>query len=182
MLISKTLWQKKKYNLDRLPVHNKTAYTYTNITKGNLETSINLAVMFLDCMREPHICTNKQTPCRTILGWRLNPGPSCCKARGLQTVPPSSSIRFNIIMSTHHLNVSLPLQKRLFLSSFHFSVIQKISALRLKATLLLLWCLKMFCLSQPKKPFGWKEECLQEMRGGVHLHYDAQMKFFFIAV
>ncbi|KAK5599211.1 hypothetical protein CRENBAI_024432 [Crenichthys baileyi] len=31
-----------------------------------------------------------QTPCRKTPGWELNPGPSCCKATVLTTVPQCS--------------------------------------------------------------------------------------------
>ncbi|MEQ2263389.1 hypothetical protein XENORESO_007049 [Xenotaenia resolanae] len=59
----------------------------------NVERPIYLTVMFLECGRKPeypvrtHACTGR-TPAR-----ESNPGPSCCKAAVLPTVPPCSPLQ-----------------------------------------------------------------------------------------
>ncbi|MEQ2169894.1 hypothetical protein GOODEAATRI_029701 [Goodea atripinnis] len=75
-------------------IQDKQPRTHLFTPKGKLEKPIYITVMFLDCGRKPeNPCMheeNMQTPCRKTPSQESDPGPSCCKATVLPTVPPCS--------------------------------------------------------------------------------------------
>lgn len=72
-------------------------HLHTFTPKANLEISINIAIIGSDCERKLEYTLmhmeNMQAPCKNTLGQECNPGPSCCKSTGLQTVSPCSLIK-----------------------------------------------------------------------------------------
>uniref|UniRef100_A0A8C5ED04 C1q domain-containing protein n=1 Tax=Gouania willdenowi TaxID=441366 RepID=A0A8C5ED04_GOUWI len=74
---------------------------------GNLETPINLTVMFLDCGRKPeypeetHAARGEHA---NFTPQGLNPGPSCCEADVLTTIPPCERQRRFVILSQYHIS------------------------------------------------------------------------------
>ncbi|MEQ2265022.1 hypothetical protein XENORESO_001120 [Xenotaenia resolanae] len=69
--------------------------THPFIPKGNLERAVNLTVMFLDCVRKSEDPERTPTCTRRTCKFHAegppargqNPGPSCCMATVLPTVP-----------------------------------------------------------------------------------------------